>query len=160
MVLTKYAAYSYAGRQIARKPKSSRLQHAAHVSSGNPVHRGIFACVALVAASQAGRVGEDGSGAMWIAPELIQPPAALADCSHTSEPHDLELVFEAIELGETELDLSRLAAAGSRRSVAFEWNPATGELSFSGTVPAPVFNDLQSAATQGPALLTGNCGAH
>jgi hypothetical protein len=131
------------------------------VSPGNrPVYCGVFACAALVAASQAGRVGEDGSGAMWIAPELIQAPAALTECSQTSEPHDLELVFEAIELGEAELDLPRLAATGARRTVAFEWNPATGELSFSGTVPAPGFDHPQGAETQAPALLTGNCGAY
>lgn len=67
------------------------------------------------AAADAGRVGEDGTGAMWVAPELLEALAAtrLSGCTH-------EVVIEA-------------AQVQSDGRVAFEWHPATGELSFANT---------------------------
>jgi hypothetical protein len=63
------------------------------------------------AAGGAGRVGEDGTGAMWVAPELLEAlDAGLSGCVH-------EVVIEA-------------ADPQTNGRVAFEWNPATGELSF------------------------------
>jgi len=83
------------------------------VNSGNR----IFAVAALAffgafVATDAGRVGEDGTGAMWVAPELLDAldQGGRPDCNH-------EVVIEAADL-----------EANGR--VVFEWHPATGELTF------------------------------
>jgi hypothetical protein len=76
----------------------------------------IFSLAALAffgtfVAKEAGRVGEDGTGAMWVAPELLDAlgEVRLPECSH-------EVVIVA--------DLQ------SNGRVVFEWHPATGELTF------------------------------
>jgi len=63
-------------------------------------------------AEDAGRVGEDGTGAMWVAPELLDAlgEGRLPDCKH-------EVVIEAADLQ-------------TNGRVVFEWHPATGELTF------------------------------
>ena len=82
------------------------------MNSGNRISS-ISALVVLgaCAAADAGRVGEDGTGAMWVAPELLE---ALGE--GVTQPVDLQ--------------------ANGR--VTFEWHPATGELSFAtdGVSPA------------------------
>ena len=66
---------------------------------------------ALVA-TDAGRVGEDGTGAMWVAPELLDA------------------------LGSEVVGTADLQTNGR---VAFEWHPATGELSFATNGVKPAF---------------------
>ena len=92
--------------------------------------------VSTLAAANAGRVGEDGTGAVWVAPELLEALNAgrFPDCGH-----------EAI----IKTDL----AANGR--VVFEWHPATGELSFAAdgikpavTLPEDFSTDFAKAATQ------------
>jgi hypothetical protein len=64
------------------------------------------------AAADAGRVGEDGTGAMLVAAELLDAlgSARVPGCIHE----------EVIET----------AAPQTNGRVVFEWHPATGELSF------------------------------
>jgi hypothetical protein len=71
-------------------------------------------------AADAGRVGEDGTGAMWVAPELLEAVAAVGPPGCTSE---------------AVVEVTTLQTNGR---VAFEWHPATGELSFAegGVKPA------------------------
>jgi hypothetical protein len=76
----------------------------------------IFSIAALAffgafVAPDAGRVGEDGTGAMWVAPELLD---ALGEVTRPECGH--EVVIAA--------DLQ------SNGRVVFEWHPATGELTF------------------------------
>lgn len=72
----------------------------------------LFACLGTLAAANAGRPDEDGTGAVWVAPELLAALEAspLGGCMH-------DVLIEP----------ARMQADGR---VAFEWNPATGELSF------------------------------
>ncbi len=86
-----------------------------------------------LAAADAGRVGEDGTGAMWVAPELLEAVAAAAGCA------------------------SSVAATTCNRMarVAFEWHPATGELSFAAddvhpaiTLPEDFFPEPLASATR------------
>jgi hypothetical protein len=131
------------------------------VNSGNrSAFSSVFVCVAMLATSQAGRVGEDGSGALWIAPELIKHPLPVLECTQATEPQALELQFEMIEMGE-DPQLPRLAAAGARRTVAFEWNAATGELSFDTdtAASAAMFRDLENPATRKSSLTARSCGS-
>jgi hypothetical protein len=136
------------------------LPHAQAVNSGNrSVFSGVLGCVVLLGAAQAGRVGEDGTGAMWIAPELIRSPPAVLECGQEeAETQALELVFETLDLGDEAADLPRLTAAGTRKTVVFDWNATTGELSFNGAVPAPVFT-AESVASRNFSLLARNCGS-
>jgi hypothetical protein len=94
---------------------------------------------------------------MWIAPELIQSPPPVLECGQVAETQALELVFETLNLGEA-ADLPRLTAAGTRKTVAFDWNSTTGELTFNGAVPAPVFT-VESVASRNFSLLARNCGS-
>lgn len=74
-----------------------------------------------IVAEDAGRVGEDGTGAMWVAPELLDAlgEIRLPGCSH-------EVVIEAADLQ-------------SNGRVVFEWHPATGELTFATNEVKPEF---------------------
>lgn len=107
--------------------------------------------MALVAAAQAGRPGEDGSGAMWIAPELVPPTAIAEPCVHRGTPTGRNLVFEVIRLDD---DRQMPARAGG--AVAFEWNAATGELSIAGNGAADPAAIRNSGWMIG---LSGRCGA-
>jgi hypothetical protein len=105
----------------------------------------------------AGRVSESGTGAMWVAPELVATHAGPAQpCAQSAALRAKSLVFETIERGAS-FDEARLASA-AREVVSFEWNPATGELSFSTSAPTGVFKDL---AASSPAYLRSapNCGS-
>jgi hypothetical protein len=103
-------------------------------------------------ASQAGRVGEDGSGAMWIAPELVRSTPSLRECSQAGHAVALPLTFEKLELSAAETMVE------TPRGTIFAWNPATGELGFTGTIPASVFTDLEAVALAG-GMLDGRCKA-
>src|SRR5262245_64604761 len=94
-----------------------------------------------VCAADAGREGETGTGAMWIAPELAREPTALT-CAQSASVRPRDLVFETIEPGEVDEEEIRLLSMAGREVVSFEWNPATGELSYSTTAPTAVFSDL------------------
>jgi hypothetical protein len=113
-----------------------------------------ISCVAALAAAPAGRVGENGTGAMWIAPELVAAPMPVVTCGERSAPRSRELVFERLLPGAPQ-ELPPAAAAGG--AVTFEWNSETGELSFASVAPSGVFDDLERGAVQA-ALSTDSCG--
>lgn len=94
-------------------------------------------------AVDAGRVGESGSGAVWIAPELLAtaPPAA-TPCSQKTSLQPRGLVFETIEAGEVDAQQARELTAAAREMVRFEWDPATSELRYDTTATTAVFSDL------------------
>lgn len=117
----------------------------------------VFACVALLAAAEAGRVGEDGGGIWLIAPELINPSPPVIACDADSAPQVRQIQFEMLQPGEPD-DLPRMLAAGSREGVAFEWHADRGELTLSGTTGG-MFSDLESVATRNVSLVTPNCGS-
>jgi hypothetical protein len=134
---------------------SSLLQHALDVNSGNrTVFSLLFAGVAIAASSQAGRVGEDGSGAMWVATELLAPPPSAATCSQPTQFHAEELVFETImDRGELDWATSGVLAG---KAVLFDWNGRTGELTYAGATAAGIFRDLENPIRR--SSLTRSCG--
>jgi hypothetical protein len=111
MVASAHAASSYTFRICGPNGKLAREIHARTVNSGNRVTTAVISLLCVFAATDAGRVGEDGTGAMWVAPELL---AAVA-------PAQPECGSNVV------VQVTDLAAAGR---VNFDWHPATGELSF------------------------------
>jgi len=93
------------------------------------------------AAADAGRVGEDGTGAMWVAPELVEAMGedGLPGCMH-------EVVIRT--------DLQ------TNGRVVFEWHPETGELSFAAGAIQPALTlpeDFSSEPSIRP--ISQNCGS-
>jgi hypothetical protein len=116
---------------------------ASQTANVNPGNRS--ACVsalslfAVLVASNAGRLGEDGAGSMWLDTDL----APLVDlkfsprtCREGALRHT-ELRFEKIR-SDARLERSRSSPSGDERIVRFQWNPKTGELWF----------DTRAASTQ------------
>jgi hypothetical protein len=111
------------------------------VSTGN--NRIFVAVLAwILAAPAAGPDTEAGLGALRVAPELVAdtPVAQLCD-QRMGQP--AELIFEMLEPDDIDADLPRLLATRARAVVDFEWNAATGELSYSTDAASTVFSDLQ-----------------
>lgn len=117
-----------------------------------------WGAIALLAASAAGHRGEDGGGAMLVAPELLGPAAPIMQCDHPSRTEPRELTFEMLDLAD-DAELPRLMAEGPH-IVVFEWHESTGELTLTGATGA-MFSDLETAATatRPVALQSGNCGS-
>lgn len=102
-----------------------------------------FACVAMLAATQAGRVGEDGSGALWVAPELVAGASLSGPrCAATASPRPRELTFETLDRAETADAAFRIES----RQLKFAWNPATGELSLANPESPREFAELLASA--------------
>lgn len=102
----------------------------------------ILACFGVLAAANAGRPDEDGTGAVWVAPELL---AALEASPFGSCTRDVVI------------EPARMQAEGR---VAFEWNPATGELSFADTeTPAPTRPAPSFPSPHPEALAIQSCGS-
>jgi hypothetical protein len=91
-------------------------------------------------AGHAGRVGETGVDALWLAPELVEAGAVATHCSQPVT-QTRELAFEILDPAEIE-QLPRHLSAGAREVVDFTWNPHTSELSYSTTSDSAVFSDL------------------
>ena len=104
----------------------------------------------LLVAGNAGRVGEPGAEALWIAPELV---AATATAEKCSRPVTItrDLVFETLDPADID-DLPRHLSFGAREVVDFSWDPHTSQLSYSTTAASTVFSDLAAAsvATDSP----------
>jgi hypothetical protein len=83
------------------------------------VSLGVLSLLVAFAAADAGRVGEDGTGAMWVAPEL------------------LDAIDGATRLGCTGNALVQATELPLQGKVSFEWHPATGELTFAAAGPMP-----------------------
>jgi hypothetical protein len=122
------------------------------ISGKHKVWTPVSALVALTMATAAGRLGEDGTGAMWIAPELLalQAPSRIAtECNLSAGARSQELIFEVIHLDQDELHL----ANDNQELVEFAWNPATGELTYRADGGSRFFTDLEalSASDAAPA---------
>lgn len=114
-------------------------------SGKHTVSIAVFVALACFAARDAGRVSQAGLEMGWLAAEdsaLAQP------CSEAVTGQPASLVFERIRLGDADTDLPELLAANAREVVNFEWNPATGELSYRTTTATKIFSDLERASTR------------
>jgi hypothetical protein len=84
---------------------------------------------AVLVASNAGRLGEDGAGSMWLASELaplVEPEFSQRPCREGALRHT-ELRFEKIRSG---AGAEGSSPSEDERLVSFRWNPQTGELWF------------------------------
>ncbi len=126
------------------------------VKTGN--HTVSMALLALaVMTTDAGRDSENGTGAMWVAPELVaSSPALVETCSQRTGQRP-DLVFEILEPDNIEAELPRLLAMSAREVVDFEWHSATGELTFRTTAPTAVFSDLEFPAGRASAHQAAWC---
>jgi hypothetical protein len=110
------------------------------VNSGNRIFS--FCTLLLLggfAAPDAGRVGEDGTGAVWVAPELLE---ALESPKFPVCAHDAVI---------------EVAAVQSNGRVEFEWHPATGELSFAAEGLNPPVTLPEYLVPEPLAAATRNC---
>lgn len=119
----------------------------------------LFACAALAAAAAAGRVGEDGTGAMWIAPELVAASASIVtQCSLASPARPVDLHFEVLDPADIDV-LAPSLPADNHAGVDFEWHPATGELTYQAGGGHAVFSDLALPSDDVWAA-AASCGSH
>jgi hypothetical protein len=116
---------------------------ASQTANVNPGNRS--ACVstlslfAVLVASNAGRLGEDGAGSMWLATDLaplVEPEFSPRTCREDAL-RPTELRFEKIR-SDADIDRPRSSPSEDDRIVRFQWNPKTGELWF----------DTRAASTQ------------
>jgi hypothetical protein len=114
--------------------------------------------VAVLMATDAGRDSENGTGAMWVAPELVVSSPLVQTCGQPAGQRS-ELVFETLEPDDIDTELPRLMAMAAREVVDFEWHSATGELSFSTTAPSAVFSDLEFPTSRASAHQGPSCGS-
>lgn len=109
-------------------------------------------------AADAGRTHENGTGAMWIAPELVEDALPSLPCGLSATMVGREVVFETLAAADIDEDLPRLMASAAREVVTFEWNDATGELTFSTDASTEVISDL-APSSQASSASTRNCGS-
>jgi hypothetical protein len=117
----------------------------------------VLGCVAMFVAAQAGRVGEDGSGAMWIASELLPKVPVGEPCSHDVRPASPDVVFEVIHWDDA-AEEARLIR-GSSRAVAFDLNETTSELSLAESSATAIFGDLVDSTVVDSPLRARSCGS-
>jgi hypothetical protein len=86
-------------------------------------------------------VRESGTGAMWVAPELLETPGAanLLDCAHVGV-----------------IAMPNLHENGR---VVFEWHPDTGELSFAANDVKPAITLREDFSPELLATATATCGS-
>jgi hypothetical protein len=105
------------------------------VNSGNrSAYLPVLSLLGVLAAADAGRVGEDGAGSIWLAPELVEllePGLGEPTCGGSRRVQSASVSDEG----------------GGVRPVSFEWNPRTGELSFETRVRATAFPLPEAAVT-------------
>jgi hypothetical protein len=116
--------------------------------------------VVLAVAANAGHENENGTGAMWIAPELVavQAPPAASACSQSALPQPAQLRFEMLDPADIEEHLAR-PPVSTRAVVDFEWNAASGELSFQSSSGSTVFSDLAPPSDASGVSVQANCGS-
>jgi hypothetical protein len=122
--------------------------------SGNKVSTPVFALAALSIATAAGRVGENGTGAAWIAPELLRASTA-TPCTQHSRPQPVELRFERLD--PDDIDSHAMPAESGRNAVSFHWNPSSSELTYRAGAASDVFSDL-ALPSAAPAAHPEHCG--
>jgi len=125
------------------------------VNKGNNAVSVALLTFVVLMATDAGRDTETGTGAL-IVPALAADPEVQA-CSQPAA-HRAELVFEMLDPHDIDTNLPQALATGAREVVDFEWNEATGELSFRTTATSTVFSDLQLPTSQAFARQHLNCG--
>lgn len=117
-------------------------------SGKHTVSIAVFVALACFAARDAGRDSQAGLEMGWLV-AADHPALALAQpCSEAVTGQPASLVFERIRLGDADAELPELLAANAREVVNFEWNPATGELSYRTTTATKIFSDLERASTR------------
>ena len=134
--------------------------HAHAVKSGKrTVSIHVFTLVALSAAALAGREGEDGTGSMWIAPELVAKSAPFtAGCSLPTRTRNVELRFEMLDPRDIDSHSPQLSLQDAQREIVkFDWNPATSQLTYRSAAGSNVFSDLALPSDGGPA--PASCGS-
>lgn len=119
------------------------------MNSGNRSVSGILLLLATLVATDAGRVGESGSGAMRVAPGFVRTSTEIATPCQATNARSREIVFEMIEPG----DDAAMALIASREIVRFEWRPETGELVYDTAAVTSLFDDLLTSH----AVETSNC---
>jgi hypothetical protein len=123
------------------------------------VYRGLtpaLLCVSALFATDAGREGESGAGALWVAPELVNVHPDAQPCSQLADLRAPELMFEVLDPDRIDADRPQLLVSATREVVTFEWNATTGELSYIATAPTRMFSDL-GYATQASAAVGPRC---
>jgi hypothetical protein len=93
-----------------------------------------LAFLGAFAAADAGRVRESSTGAMWVAPELVESMGAPA--------------------------YTACASLQTHGHVVFEWHPATGELSFTTDENRATLTRPEGFSPEPLAPATQNCGSH
>jgi hypothetical protein len=150
MFPTAPAADSYSGKIPGPIRANRAPPHASPVHPGKKrtVSAKAFAIAALAIASVAGREGEDGTGAMWIAPELaaLTSPRSGTACHLPARGRSVALSFELLKM---DPDSAPYLAEFTTPQVDFDWNPATGELHYRAASGSRVFSDLALASDGG-----------
>ena len=97
----------------------------------------VLAAGLLLAAAAARAPASPHPPAIRVATELLpEPPqVVLMDCDAGEARQDLELHFERITADPDRDEMRRLLSRGAQRTVVFDWDPDTGELSYG---PSPV----------------------
>jgi len=128
-----HAAGSYTGSLPGPNGMVSGDRHAGAVTPGTrSLQLLLLAGIAALAAGNAGHRHEDGTGAVWVAPELL---TALERHVVSSCMHDVVI------------EPARMQDDGR---VAFEWNAATGELSFEDEPGATVTRPADPSTSPSP----------
>jgi len=131
-----HAAASYTRSLPVPNGMTARERHAGAVTSGTrSLQLLLSAGFAALAAGNAGHPHEDGTGAVWVAPELL---AAL----------DARGVYSCMQ--DMVIESAHMQSDGR---VAFEWHPATGELSFAAAPGAEVTRPANPSTSPSPQIL-------
>jgi hypothetical protein len=131
-----HAAASYTRSLPVPNGITAGERHAGAVTSGTRSLQWLLSTgFAVLVAGNAGHPHEDGTGAVWVAPELL---AALDSRGVSGCMQDV--VIESAHM------------QGDGR-VAFEWHPATGELSFVAAPGAEVTRPEDPSTSASPQLL-------
>ena len=91
----------------------------------------------LLAAAAAHGPGTPRQPGILVAAELVSPTPAttLLDCAAGESGGDIELLFERITTDPDPDEMRRLLSRGAQRTVSFEWNAESGELSYGASAP-------------------------
>lgn len=106
----------------------------------------ILLVLGAMGSPEAGRVGENNRGESWLAaPTPAESRTIAQPCSQLASLEARQLVFEKIRPGDLDADDIQRIAAGTHEVVSFQWNAATGELTFDTSAPTGVFSDLATS---------------
>lgn len=91
----------------------------------------------LLAAAAAHGPGAPREPGILVAAELIArtPAATLLDCAAEAFREPIELRFERITTDPDPDEMRRLLSRGAQRTISFEWDAESGELSYGASAP-------------------------